>query len=96
LVVLINSLLPVTTFFVTNKGEFPKSKPSIFFPPLSPSISLFSACHLIADSFNKSKSANTSIESAPFFKAQEIVVVALKTSMTTAISGIVSGTSFAT
>jgi hypothetical protein len=51
---------------------------------------------LIADSFNKSKSAKTCIESAPFFKAQEIVVVALKTSITTAMSGVVSGTSFAT
>ena len=91
-----NSLLPLTTFFVTDKGEFPKSKPSIFFPPLSPSFSLFSACQLIADSFNKSKSAKTCIESAPFFKAQEIVVVALKTSMTTAMSGLFSGTSFAT
>ena len=51
--------------------------------------------HLFADSFNKSKSAKTSIESAPFFKAQEIVVVALKTSMTTAMSRLFSGTSFA-
>jgi len=51
---------------------------------------------LIADSFNKSKSAKTCIESAPLFKAQGIVVVALKTSITTAISGLNSGTSFAT
>jgi len=59
-------------------------------------MSLFSACHLIAESFNNSKSAKTCIESAPFFKAHEIVVVALKTSITTAISGLTSGTSFAT
>ena len=91
-----NSLFPLTTFFVTDKGEFPKSKPSIFLPPLSPSIRLSLACHLVADSFNKSKSAKTCIESAPFFNAQEIVVVALKTSMTTAMSGLISGTSFAT
>ena len=92
----INSLLPLTTFFVTDKGELPKSKPSIFFPPLSPSINLSSAFHLVADSFNKSKSAKTCIESAPFFKAQEIVVVALKTSITTATSRLIFGTSFAT
>jgi len=54
------------------------------------------ASHFSADFFNKSKSAKTCIESAPFFKAQEIVVVALKTSITTAISGFISGTSFAT
>ena len=47
-------------------------------------------------SLSKSKFAKTCIESAPFFKAQEIVVVALKTSMTTATSGQLSGTSFAT
>ena len=38
----------------------------------------------------------TSIESAPVVNAQEIVVVALKTSITTAISESVSGTSSAT
>ena len=54
------------------------------------------AKHLFADSFSKSRSAKTCIESAPFFKAQEIVVVALKTSITTATSGLISGTSFAT
>jgi len=51
---------------------------------------------LIADSFNRSKSAKTCIESAPLFKAQEMVVVALKTSITTATSGVISGVSFAT
>ena len=69
---------------------------SIFFPPRSPSSSLLSAGHFIADVFNKSKSAKTCIESAPFFKAQEIVVVALKTSITTATSGFISGTWSAT
>tara|TARA_Y100001970_G_scaffold58068_1_gene73598 strand:+ start:95 stop:232 length:138 start_codon:yes stop_codon:yes gene_type:complete len=43
---------------------------------------------LIADSFKRSKSAKTCTESAPLIKAQEIVVVALKTSITTAISGL--------
>ena len=93
---LIKSLLPKTASLVTNKGEFPKSKPSIFLPPLSPNIIRLSICHLYADSFNKSRSAKTSIESAPLYKAQEIVVVALNTSITTAISGLISGTSFAT
>jgi len=50
----------------------------------------------INDFFNKFKSAKTCIESAPFFRAQEIVVVALKTSMTTAMSRLFSGTSLAT
>ena len=81
--------------FCTDIGEFPNQTPS-FFPPLSPRSSLLSAPHLDADSFNKSKSAKTCIESAPLFKAQDIVVVALKTSITTAILGFISGTSFAT
>jgi len=50
----------------------------------------------MADSFNKSKSAKTCIDSAPFFKAQEIVVVALRTSITTAMSRLIVGTSSAT
>ena len=79
-----------------SNGELPKSKPSIVFPPLSASISLLSASHFFAVSFNKSNSEKTWIESAPFFNAQEIVVVALKTSITTAISESVSGTSSAT
>ena len=46
--------------------------------------------------FSNSKSEKTWIESAPFFNAHEIVVVALKTSITTAMSESVSGASSAT
>lgn len=61
-------------------------------PPRSPALSRFSAGQAAAAASRLGRSAKAWIASAPFCRAQAIVVVARSTSITTAASGVaVSG-----